>query len=75
MSILDEIITHKKTELPALKETIPHFNPVEHVRPSLYDALLAANHLQVIAEMKRASPSKGIIAQHVSPSELLASLY
>lgn len=66
MTILDQIIAHKKTELNELLQGIPHFPP-SLARPSLYERLVNTDHLQVIAEMKRASPSKGDIATHVDP--------
>lgn len=67
MTILDQIIDHKKTELPALKVNAPQFETMEKKRPSLYETLIHANQLQVISEMKRASPSKGDIATHIDP--------
>ena len=67
MTILDQILDHKKTELPGLKAQAPLFETIEKIRPSLYETLIRAKHLQVIAEMKRASPSKGDIAAHIDP--------
>ena len=67
MTILDQIIAHKKTELPGLKASAPKFETTEKKRPSLYETLIRANRLQVISEMKRASPSKGAIATHIDP--------
>ena len=69
MTILDQIIDHKKTELPGLKASAPQFETTEKKRPSLYETLIRANRLQVISEMKRASPSKGDIATHIEPVE------
>lgn len=69
MTILDKIIEQKKTELPGLLATAPSFSTIEKVRPSLYETLIQSNSLQVISEMKRASPSKGDIATHVDPVE------
>jgi len=66
MNILDKIIERKKQEVAAAKQavpldllaTYPLFN-----RPcySLRDFVLAADKTGIIAEYKRASPSKGII--------------
>ena len=67
MTILDQIIDHKKTQLPGLKANTPQFKTTEKKRPSLYETLIRANRLQVISEMKRASPSKGDIATHIDP--------
>ncbi|WP_107838281.1 indole-3-glycerol phosphate synthase TrpC [Metasolibacillus meyeri] len=68
MTILTKIIEHKKTELHDLRAVQPDF--IETVkRPSLYERLRQATTVQVIAEMKRASPSKGDIATHVEPVE------
>lgn len=60
MTILNKILEEKYKEIEKLKE-----NPVkkkrEVMRPSLFQNLQSTVHLQVIAEIKRASPSKGTI--------------
>lgn len=73
MTILQQIIEHKKTELSSLIQGVPAFQPTV-ARPSLYKRLLNTDHLQVIAEMKRASPSKGVIATHIDPT-IQAKIY
>ncbi|MFC5540940.1 indole-3-glycerol phosphate synthase TrpC [Ureibacillus suwonensis] len=69
MTILDTIIEHKKSILPQLKRTTPDLNAPIKKRPSLYETLKKSDTLQIIAEMKRASPSKGIINADVDPVE------
>ncbi|MGN7476927.1 indole-3-glycerol phosphate synthase TrpC [Solibacillus silvestris] len=69
MTILDRIIEQKKMELPHLLATEPSFSTMGKLRPSLYDTLIASHTLQVISEIKRASPSKGDIATHIDPVE------
>lgn len=67
MTILQTIIDYKKTLLPSLLEKKPVFNVAQKKRPSLYEVLRKADQLQIISEMKRASPSKGIINDKVDP--------
>lgn len=69
MTILDQIIEHKKLELPGLLASSPSFQTPQKTRASLYETLTTSSTLQIISEMKRASPSKGDIAAHIDPVE------
>jgi len=66
-TILAQILDHKKSEIPTLKNATPQFTTLKKSRPSLYETLIKAKKLQVISEMKRASPSKGDISVETDP--------
>ena len=67
MTILDKILHEKQFEVERLLAEGVSVVKNEVLRPSLFNRLVGASHLQVIAEMKRASPSKGLIAEGTDP--------
>ncbi|WGG43816.1 indole-3-glycerol phosphate synthase TrpC [Rossellomorea sp. DA94] len=74
-TILDTIIEKKKEEVKELKQSgYQSFFNQSIPTASLYETLKSASSLQVIAEIKRASPSKGDIRTEVDP-ELQAAIY
>ncbi|GEL77600.1 indole-3-glycerol phosphate synthase TrpC [Tenuibacillus multivorans] len=75
MTILDQILERKKEEVKTLKQLdlndqITTDKPVH----SLYDSFIKSRQLSVIAEIKRASPSKGDINVGMEPTDQ-AKLY
>jgi indole-3-glycerol phosphate synthase len=66
VTILNRILAEKKKEVALLKEqTFPVRS--SHKKISLYDSFRKSETLNVIAEIKRASPSKGDIRVDVDP--------
>ncbi len=77
-TILDEIIENKLVEIEHSKKTLPLqkiTSELASARPvrDFYAALKPEGNLRIIAEIKRASPSKGIIAKDFDPVRIARS--
>ena len=69
----EEIAERKKTvSLADLKQSLVHQQPVRGFVQAIADKI-AAGQSGVIAEIKKASPSKGVIREHFVPAELARS--
>ena len=81
MQMLDEILAHKRNEIVRRKGKVSEagFREMAHENPSsggFRDALQAAieqDRLAVIAELKRASPSRGVIREDFDPTAIAGS--
>jgi indole-3-glycerol phosphate synthase len=72
--MLDKIITSKKEDVEQRKRTTPLSHLKERIaqrKPPLdFASALKGNHIRLIAEVKQASPSRGILRPNLNPTEL-----
>lgn len=68
-TILDQIIEQKKREVVHLRKHKNKFPESSYQKRSFIAKLQNAEELAIIAEFKRASPSKGIINSNAEPAE------
>ena len=79
-NILEEIIWHKDIEISNFKKSVPLENLIKKIEglpqtKNFTDEIIhSKNQPAVIAEIKKASPSKGIIREDFHPSQI-ASIY
>jgi len=75
--ILDEILAHKRQEIADAKKRIPLSVLREEASARaggfFADAIRADNRIKLIAEIKKASPSKGILTTDFDPVRLAAT--
>lgn len=77
--ILDEIIRHKRKELAELKQRFPEKRLLEGLEESKKETrsfaqAISGKGIHIIAEIKRASPSGGILREDFNPLQI-AELY
>ncbi len=75
---LNRILAHKREEIRAAqaKTPSPRLERIVQDLPPVRDfaaALRAGNEIAIIAEMKKASPSAGVLRENFSPAEIAAS--
>lgn len=71
MTILDSIIQKKREEIAGIKRnglTVPPFEPDE--KRGFRNALVDSIGISIIAEVKKASPSKGLLCPDFDPSRI-----
>ncbi|MGH8222997.1 MAG: indole-3-glycerol phosphate synthase TrpC [Woeseiaceae bacterium] len=73
--ILQRIIDAKRTEVAAAKRAVPHVERLAEQAPPVRDfaGALRAKNPAVIAEIKRASPSKGLLREDFDPAAIARS--
>ena len=71
-SILDKIVTHKRAEIAAVTTPLDDLKAAVADAPEVRDfaAALSGGQVSLIAEVKKASPSKGIIREDFNPVEI-----
>ncbi|WP_100331219.1 indole-3-glycerol phosphate synthase TrpC [Bacillus xiapuensis] len=70
VTVLDRILRKKEEEVEQLKRDFPFGIRVNRkTHPSLYERFRKSKTMNIISEIKRASPSKGAIHLHVNPKE------
>jgi len=79
MTILDRILDHKREEIAKAKERVPlsvlekqasALSTKSTERTRFAQALVRSGEVSIIAEVKKASPSKGVIREDFDPVEL-----
>ena len=77
MSVLDEIVANKHEEIAVRRRQRPLAEvrrAAEHVPPARgFSSAVSANQPAVIAEIKRASPSAGLIRKNFDPAAIAAA--
>lgn len=76
-SILDEIVTAKQIELAAAKQSAPQAeleqSAARQPRPLNLSGALLGGGIRLIAEVKKASPSRGLLSPNFNPEHLAAT--
>ena len=73
MSILDRIVTAKRAEVDAARKRAPKIDLRSAAPVRDFVAALRAKQPAVIAEIKRASPSRGVLRENFDPSAIAKS--
>jgi indole-3-glycerol phosphate synthase len=73
MNILSEIIARKRERVIAAREAVPFPQPRRQAEPHALRDALRAGGINIIAEFKRRSPSKGTIRAEANLTEIVQS--